>query len=76
MNFKDTPFNSLLQNTFRRLLFLIGIAGKTAAVEDEPDVEMPVVETLVVPINEKITITSNFYIIKFLDNKYHVCYFQ
>ena len=35
---------TLKLDTFLILLFLIGIAGSAAAAEDDPDVEIPVVE--------------------------------
>ena len=34
-------------------MFLIGIAGKAAAADEDPDVDIPVVETLVVPNSKK-----------------------
>ena len=37
-------------------MFLIGIAGKAAAADEDPDVDIPVVETLVVPISNIILI--------------------
>ena len=50
-----------LHNTFRILLFFIGIAGSAAAAEDEPDVEMPAVEWLVAPIKNTKTILKVYF---------------